>query len=33
MVEDIFKLQLHQVFYMLIIFICPATELGVNYRE
>lgn len=30
MVEDIFKLQLHQVPYILIIFICPATELGVN---
>lgn len=33
MVEDIFKLQLHQVFYTFIIFICPATELGVNYWE
>lgn len=32
-VEDIFKLQLHQVFYTLIIFICPASELGVNYWE
>lgn len=33
MVGDIFKVQLHQVFYTLIIFICPATELGVNYWE
>lgn len=33
MVEDIFKFQLHQVFYTLIIFICPASELGVNYWE
>lgn len=33
MVEDIFKLQLHQVFYILISFIWPATELGVNYWE
>jgi len=31
MVEGTFKFQLHQVFYTLIIFICPATELGVNY--